>query len=415
MELTDVFETVADAPAPPSRLDGTDVFRRGRRRRRLMVTGQVAAVAIVVLLASVAVTWLPRSSGGTVATPFPSGSAAPSDSPMPPVPVAGVQWAAGADARHLYAVVTDCDDCPRRLLGSDDGGEHWTERVLPLKGLQPRILGPTTLLGYANLPVQTVSGDRMAKVVSTDGGRTWNAVTRRAEAVAAVPDGGSVVCQGGTPTTDCTLFAIDPRERWEAPLASQPGHALMGSAYELRGGVLAVTSIDKGSTRPTVSISTDRGRTWKTHEFTDLPVDPGTSLHTRIPSVTSRDGRTLYVLVSDNRRYQTEAYRSDDAGATWRRIDGSGSAPYALSAVVPSFVLPDGTHTLQVIENGRLHLWTAREAGERYAPINDPAGLAVPWEPIRMLDDGTFLSVTRQTLYRSTDGLVWSAVKAQVR
>ncbi|GAA0710650.1 hypothetical protein [Dactylosporangium roseum] len=41
--------------------------------------------------------------------------------------------------------------------------------------------------------------------------------------------------------------------------------------------------------------------------------------------------------------------------------------------------------------------------------------LPVPWHPISTLRDGSFLSFTSQTLFRSADAQHWTPVKALTR
>src|SRR3954447_11984659 len=58
--------------------------------------------------------------------------------------------------------------------------------------------------------------------ISTDGGRTWRAVTNVTQPVTEVPPGGFVKCIGGNTEEACTLVAVDPVTARAAPLATPP-------------------------------------------------------------------------------------------------------------------------------------------------------------------------------------------------
>ena len=212
--LREMFDEVAGSPGPPSWLSADQVYAAGRRRRtRIGVLKGVAAAVAVLVAVGV---------GGVIAASSGDERPTPADSTTPDPAVSGpVQRVVAADAGHLYVTYFACtppsNSCPKtkqRLFGSDDGGRTWQERGPALDAVDLTVLGPETLVAI---------GPKSAVRVSTTGGRTWSEARRSATPVAAVPDGGGVLCWSArAQDVHCALYAIDPASGRFAPLAAQP-------------------------------------------------------------------------------------------------------------------------------------------------------------------------------------------------
>jgi hypothetical protein len=425
MDLKELFGQVVDAPAPPSRLTADRVYDAARQRHRLAIAARSvgAAAAVLLSLGLVAMT-VAQHGGNPGAVPTVADTASPPPWPGP------VLWVGGRDARHLYATLGDCLPCPVRLVASEDGGRHWSTRRLPAvthAGIAgaPFAIAPSGMLLYQPVfpPIAPDIGQPARDAfwnqhwISTDGARTWRQVTVRSTPVAALPAGGSIACllnrwPQATPPQEplrpgCTLYVIDPGTGTMAPLQDQPP-ADIQAVYQLPGGKLWVASQGGPDHRPALSVSGDGGRTWATHTFTDLPPDGSANTPLREAYPASRDGQQVYVVVDDGLKQALAVYRSDDAGAGWRRVDRSGTLHYA--ELLGVLVLPDGSHVVEVYQDPQqVALLASRDGGATYARLR-PAGLPPEAAPVDPLADGGYVSSDRQAAYTSTDGHTWTRI-----
>jgi hypothetical protein len=397
--LREMFDEVAEAPAPPSRLVADEVYTTGRRRRTRngILKGLAAAVA---LLAAVGV-------GGAIATPEGGESPAPGGSAVPEPDVSGpAQWVAAADSAHLYITYLNCPDgtCPKttvRLLGSDDGGRTWQQRGAPIDVVNPIVVDERTLVA----PVS----QSLIKV-SVDGGRTWSAATRASQDMAAVPEGGTLFCQALSDATDtCRLIAVDPKSRTFASLATQPRSALSVGPVESAAGHLWVAGTTTAkSCLPAASVSTDGGRNWATHILPD-PAGGGSQRCASVRITTTADGQVAYAVVRDAGGKSRSVYRV--------RVDGSPELVDTTNTYDnrdASFVTADGTHVLARTVRGErvdeLRWLAAGPAG--YEPIILD-GLPGTVYPVRRTPDGWFYTHSYgsdRSVYGSIDGRHWSPV-----
>ncbi|MEV4136680.1 hypothetical protein AB0J72_31455 [Dactylosporangium sp. NPDC049742] len=409
-ELTDLLDALAARPAPPHGLRADDLFTLGRRRRRRRRAGAVtgAALAVVVVLALVlagAARW--RPSGGTPVVGASSVAA--------PRAGAALSWAAVVDAAHAYATVPVCDPgertCSAResiLRGTDDGGRTWTDRGVVSARQVLTALGRDTLL----------AGDGEAPMrLSTDGGRHWADLPDGSAPVSAVPAGGAVVCRTPDMRQSCKLSAVDPQSRRIAPLTHQPD-LIMATAYnvvdpagqiQLAGDRIMVAGADRRTGRPAVAVSGDRGRTWSTHVFTDLPCPEPQDCGRDLPvvSVQARaDGTTGFAVVVDTKERRAYVYFLL-AGDGWARA-GAAIGLDPSESFYRSFVTADNTHLmgLQSVP------WDApprlRYVGLRAGAYEPVAldGLPATAMPVRRSVGGVFSAFDQPSgvLFQSADG-----------
>lgn len=397
--LREMFDEVAGAPGPPSRLSADQVYAAGRRRRTRngILKGVAAAVAVLVAVGV----------GGAIATSGGGKRPAPADTVVPEPAVSGpIERVAVGDADHLYVTQFACSTvdkaCPKirqQLLGSDDGGRTWQRRGSAFEPVALEVVGPETLV--------TIGADSTVRV-STTGGRTWSAASREDTPVAAVPSGGGVACWSADAAhKPCTLYAIDPASGRFAPLAAQPAFEPEFGFVDLVAGHLWIAG------HQGVAISPDAGRTWQTDVLPNPPVcapDP-----CPLPSVaTSADGTTAYVVVRYDAKRERRVYRITDGGRP-ERIGGT-SVPYNDRGVDASFVTADGTHVLEQDVHGepvdKVRWWAATTSTSTYRRI-DLEGLSATVYPVRRAPDGSFYTHgygADEGIYRSTDGRHWSPV-----
>jgi hypothetical protein len=163
-----------------------------------------------------------------------------------------------------------------------------------------------------------------------------------------------------------------------------------------------------------VAFSDDRGRTWTTHAFTDLPCTKDCTESLSVQS--SADGATLYAMV-ENREIDKNPERgelyvySQHLGGSWTRT-GDEVAYTSTEKFSRSFVAADGTlfvGTSRTLPAGQDLTYLELHNGH-FTPA-DLAGLpptAMPVRPNRGGDGYFALDATAYALYRSPDGRHWT-------
>lgn len=404
-ELNDLFQDVANTPAPPSRLLAEEVYTAGRRRhRRIQATRALAAVVAVVAVGGLATTWV-RSDRTDPGLPI-AGRTGPA---TPPRLGDGerIVWTEAADARHVYLSTFTCvppDNCDKtttRTFGSDDGGRTWTERGEAGRRIPVAVLGVDTLVALDSTTKPSTL------LTSTDGGRRWSAA-QPAAAVDAVPNGQFAFCW---PTERaCLPYAVDPTGHRMAPLTSRPALALPGESTRIDGppGRLQLPGVDPTSGRPAVAVSADAGRTWSTHVFAEVKDCPDRGCIP--PTLTvARDG-TTYAVVAAAR--EVVVFRQAAGVGGWQRTSRPGELPSQPGDVVAdSGVTADGSHLVfQRNENQYPYqIHRASRKADSYLPIA-PEGLPAHPGPMGQASDGWLYLLGDNHLYGSTDGWQWTPV-----
>jgi hypothetical protein len=416
--LREMFQDVAGAAGPPSRLRADELYAAGRqrRRRRAALTGVVAgAAAIVLAVVTVGVVNLQ-------AGPPPVRPAAPSVTPGPE-PSDRPQWAGGYDARHLYQAYLRCSAEPRtpacdksafQVTASHDGGRTWGPLGARVQAGSFLVIGPRTLIA-------TVGATPPRVQVSTDGGGTWGLAVQSSQPVWTVPAAATVVCLGaGDGVAPCALYAVDPGSGAFSLLAGKPP-VLADRDTSLApvtqdGTRLWVAGSEPVSGRPAVAESADAGRTWS---MRTLPGPGKCAARCLAPELLSGTDGARYAVVNDRRQHRLWAFRADRTG--WTPLAGAHAVPYAditLSSV--GFVAGDGRLVLAqpIRERGQgldwLRFWAAPRSDPSradYQPV-PLDGLPATVHSIRRTPDGFYyaLSYGDDTLYGSADGWHWSPV-----
>jgi hypothetical protein len=400
---------------------------RLRRRRRLTVAGGGAG-ALALLLAVAASLTNAFTGPEHEAAPRPSTTATIPKIP-PGQPLAdSYTFLSGmmGDSGHVYVVAArTCKfevDCQVELLASDDAGRTWSSRgPLPPEGqddvfseLEP--LGPLTLstVGGGGKQFGTVRGGGKQFASSADAGATWRRATVTETPIEVVPAGYAIasVSVGGRAGV---LYALDPVRAVLAPLATQPPIVSFWASGSQEAAGLWVTGWERGTFKPAVSISRDRGRTWTSHVFTELPALPSVNSKTpdwfAVPRFASRDGLIGYVSVwqsSASRRI----YRTPDGGARWRAIEAIGITDGSMYVAADgAFVSKRTTGSIETSPNLR---YQKSVNGEPATPFQ-PAGLppSVVGSP-KVAPDGTVsvFEPATGTMYVSDDGLTYRELPA---
>jgi photosystem II stability/assembly factor-like uncharacterized protein len=430
----DLAGAAEDAARPP---EFAAVRRRaGRLRARRRAGGALAAAVLVAsgtagvaALRPAGETWDAATGGGRILS---SGA---------------------ADAKHLYAITADCGGCPRELVASDDGGRTW-ERRSQLEGVAGlatlTVLGPDVMMSSGVLgpdapivppnseplpPEPSATEDPYAArgpvetTVSVDGGRTWRKAQLSDKPVAAVPAGMRAVDRQtayfeGEATRHpgkLPLYAVDPASGQVAPLAKQPPLEYPQVVDVPAVAGLWAVGADPDTDKPAVSVSRDRGRTWKTTVFRDArPAivemrdknqgnsGPAIAYGVSLPQMATTDGTVAYLQAASDggsgRKEGPVTYRTADGGAEWERT--SDTAP----AGSPAMVTADGTHVLTAADGSGYQYLGSRD-GRTYTRV-ELAGLPALGRAPRAITDRFFLFQSEDGLFTSTDGWSWRRVRS---
>lgn len=430
------FRDAAEMDMPPSRLTADEVYAAAWKRRRRRIEVCTAAAVIIGLLVAIVGLDL-RSSGrdGVTEAPDPSPTAGARDPDQLPrdwpasTRDGQVVWATAGGGGRLYAVITRCgpSDCTTQLLGSDDAGATWTVRQAEFgKGYDWQVTAPAADVLYRAVtridptsPITPVE----ELTLSRDGGRTWTDIQVTDTAVAAVPANGWLECKAEGQNACTRLTVVDPDTGRTAPLANNPDLELNSVVSLPATAGFWVVGFDRGKNRPAVAVSTDRGRTWTVHTFSEAPRDAGIL-------AASADGVTGYAILGQYHPGTTTGtnptpgpntstnwvYRTDDAGRTWQRDDRDGPLPTTIIESGRHYVAADGTHF--VMTNQRPpQQWYRSGDDRRTYRTGGPTGisdrLVPPWgrsPGVVFRTQGNYVTFDDEAVYRSTDGRSFTRV-----
>ncbi|WP_433796156.1 sialidase family protein [Actinoplanes sp. CA-252034] len=417
---------VADAVRQPE--FSTVRQRAGGIRRRRIATS--SAVFVVTALAA-------ASFGYTVQ------NAPPDYGSLDPVPEVtcstdcGWPWmtASASTGSELYGLVRRCEDCASELYASSDGGGSWQQRTVPpapagasnsreasLAAQGPGLLTWREQRTFVPDVVQTHStggptADPTAQVsilqtwVSRNGGGTWVRAAAGTGPAAAVPQGARPADCDLVEMPACKVGVLDPDTGRFAPLAAQPTGITVDPGWTSQvsapiDGRLWVPGLDPATRKPAVATSSDAGRTWRTHVFTDGEAAPAGKewlVTSHVPKIAVGTGTTAYALTyRDDGAFDT--HYSTDGGTTWRSGDTVERIGF-----LPGYVAADGSHIIPT-DTGA----TAGRDGE-YAPVTlsgiPEAAMRTVQITTGQADQPYLMPSSGSDAYLSKDGRTWQQVR----
>ncbi|BEL06765.1 hypothetical protein Q0Z83_049560 [Actinoplanes sichuanensis] len=416
---------VADAVRQPE--FSTVQARAGKVRRRRAAT--TSAVFLVTVLAA-------ASFGYTVQNSPPDYG---SLDPIPEVTCTqDCSWpwitASASTGSELYGLVVTCQDCDSELyVSSDDGGSWQARSVPPAPGDVPTprevtltAPGPGLLVWSERtftggvVETQSTGGPTAGPTapasilktwISRDGGKNWIRPEATTEPTGAVPAGARPVDCDLVEAPDCKVGVLDPASGRFSPLATQPTGITVEPGWSDRVRVpisdrLWVSGLDPVTEKPAVATSSDAGRTWKTHVFTDgavIPAGNGWPASMFAPKIAAGPDATAYVVTQGDDGFRS--HYTADGGATWQ----TGQLIERARAW-PGYVTADGAHIVPT-DQGAV---TAHGTG-RYTQVTlsgMPEGAIRTVEITTGQADLPYLMPTSGAeAYLSKDGMTWQQVR----
>ncbi|GIE82466.1 hypothetical protein Aph02nite_84160 [Actinoplanes philippinensis] len=402
--------------------------RAGRVRRRRAAT--TSGVFLVSVLAAASFGYTAQN------TPPDYGS-------LDPVPVAtctqDCSWpwmtASAGTGAEVYGVVSRCEECDSELFVSPDGAGSWEARTVPPAPGEvrtPRVVslaapGPGLLVWREQgSPAGGVTGTQgtggpaadptapssiMQTWISRDGGRTWARPTATTTPADAVPAGSRPVDCDLVELPACVVGVLDPGSGRFTPLAVQPTGITVEPGWTSETSVpvgdrLWVPGLDPATRKPAVATSSDAGRTWRTHVFTDgapLPADSGLPAARFAPNVAAGAGGTAYAVTSRADGTLVSHYTTD-GGTTWQ----TGQAVERARAL-PGYVAADGSHIVATDVGAS----AARGTGH-YTSITlsgMPEGAIRKVEITSEQAGKPYLMASGSETYLSADGRTWQQIR----
>jgi hypothetical protein len=406
--------------------------RAGQVRRRRTVAAGAMFLATVLTAAGLgyAVHRGPHERGMASAVPATSG--VPDDTWPRMTSVTN----AGTD---LYGVLERCMTCALQLYVSSDDGASWQRRTAPpdpevpagaLFALAPHMVawheeGNAPVYRLLN-PPSPASGENPPTAdplwITRDGGRTWRQTVVDTQPVAAVPKGTKPVDCALLHISTCAVGVIDPATGRFAPLASQPTGITVrpGWASQVNvplDGRLWVPGLDPVTNKPAVATSSDAGRTWHTHVFTDAVaavVDHGAVGVAYLPQLDAGSGETAYVLTF-RADHVVDAHYTTDGGMTWR-ADDTIRGVWWYTYISLGFVAADGSHLVATgtgINATGTGFVAARGTG-RYTPVTLSGYPVDPTQKVQLTSRQAaerYLVTSSTGPYLSKDGRTWRRVR----
>lgn len=404
---------VGDAVRQPDFASVRGRARRVRRRRALTSGAMFLATVLAVTGVAQAVRTVLDDGAAVSARPAAAG-------PLEYVWPRMTSTAAAGTA--LYGALARCTSCDAEFYTSPDDGATWQRRTVP-PGPQhtgdPRRpvlipLNPDTVAWYEP-PFDEPSTPGPATLdrlwITSDDGRSWRPAVRDMRPVDAVPPGAKPVdCRFLLRVSTCAVAVLDPATGRLAPLSGQPTGIEVGARWTddvnvPPDGRLWVPGLEPGTRKPAVAVSSDAGRTWRTHAFARSEVAV-TDIAMHRPQVAAGPGTTAYVL-AQRAGDLVDTYYTTDGGATWRTGEMIPGA-----WLVQGFVTVDGLHVVSTY-TGMAGTNTGMVGGRgdsRYTPVSLPGYPEAPLPPVQVAA-ARYLVTSEIGPYLSEDGRTWRQVR----
>jgi photosystem II stability/assembly factor-like uncharacterized protein len=263
------------------------------------------------------------------------------------------------------------------IYKTTDGGQNWTNMGLPNSERISSIeIDPNnTNIVYVGVlgHLWGNSADR-GVYKTTDGGKTWEKIFFVNE------------------TTGCAELAMDPKDP----------NTLYASFWEFRRTAYSFSS---GGANSALYKSTDGGKTWnKIHNGF-----PSGKLGRIAVAVAPSNSNILYSVIESEKDETKGMYRSDDAGATWKRTNGDFELvvrPFYFSRIVIDPRNPD--IVLKASFNGSI----SKDGGKTFRTINGGVHSDFHDYLFGIDNSNTIYVGTDGGFYRSWDGgTVWEMSK----
>ncbi|MBY8873676.1 glycoside hydrolase [Micromonospora sp. PLK6-60] len=345
-----------------------DLWANGRARRRRRAAG--VALALVVAVAGMAAA--PLAGGRSGVDPAGPDLSPPRDRATQ-LYVTGPGTAVGVEfLEHGCAVRFAFTTDSGRSWSDYDAARYQKQLCLPDNLLSPDDYLPVTVLGQRSILVR----DEDSRLVSTDGGRTWDVASTAIRTVPAFPpDARPVYCQqqGCAALTD--PLAVDPSTGRVYQLGAE--RALVGrirSSYPTSAGTIWLL-VDQPDGTPQVIRVSDQGTTWRPHE---LPPD------VTPVAVVGNDQREAYLLAEPNlpagqqvspAGTRSRLLHTTNGGDTWTEVDTDLPATaemrwFSIGADGALLVAETGFRTTSVTSR----VFVSRDGGRHFAESRRQGG-----------------------------------------
>lgn len=263
------------------------------------------------------------------------------------------------------------------IYKTTDGGQNWKKMGLEKsEHISSIVINPTNSNEVYAGVMGNLWGDSDERGVykTTDGGQTWNKIFSINN------------------TTGCSELVMD----------SANPNVLYAAFWEFRRTAYSFSS---GGANSALYKSTDGGKTWnKIHNGF-----PSGKLGRIAVAVAPSNSNILYSVIESEKDEDKGLYRSDDAGATWKRLNGDFELvvrPFYFSRIVIDPKNPD------IVLKAGLSGYLSKDGGKTFRSINGGVHSDFHDYAFDINDSNKIYVGTDGGVYRSYDGgTVWEMVK----
>ena len=406
-ELAGLRETMHDSVRQPELRTVIERSRQRGARRRMQLSAAAAVLVVGIAIPVLRTTLAPVATDPV--TPLTTGATTTTSAPTDPYHY-DVDF---ADPRHGFATGWVCSDapatCSTRFLVTDDGGEHWQLRTLPVEVSRSNfvrqfVFSPLRVaIGTHNL-----DGSDGPRFYTADAGLTWTPVTAPGSDTApTIPDGGllDVACAAGSDCATPLLVVVAPDTGRMLPLATKPPltNPTPASIIQLAGGWW-VFGKDPATGRCALAVSRDGARSWSVRTLPDPPDTMNYALMTA-------HGTTLYAAAGGEVQNAppdlVAIFRSTDGGNTWQRTFLGDKLQTPRTLYSYPVAAADGR---LILSGGSGSAWASKDGGHTFEllPSAEVTGIVRPTRGGGYLASPSF---GMSNVYKfSTDGVRWKEI-----